>query len=340
MMSAKTVAVGLVAAGCITAAGVGGYLAARGGSASPAAAPAATSTGPAAPGVPSAEPATVVAPAKAPAAAGVENSQSRPAERTQPVRNSGPAATNPQTATPERTEPRAAPAEVKTSEPPDMATVEPRGGSLPVASPAAETNAGAPNAAVVAEEPPALLPEPPTPTFEELTVAENGVIGIRLETPVSSDTAKVEDRITARITRDVTVDGRVAVPAGATIEGIVTLVERGGRFRERARLGVEFTTVVLADNARVSIETEPIYRTGEAPGGEATAKIGAGAVLGSILGAVIGGKKGAAIGGSAGAAGGTAAVMASGPNHVMLVSGTPLTVRLTEPATFRVPIEP
>jgi hypothetical protein len=38
-------------------------------------------------------------------------------------------------------------------------------------------------------------------------------------------------------------------------------------------------------------------------------------------------------------ASGTAAVMASGPNHVVLTAGTSLTVRLTEPATFQVPLE-
>lgn len=180
--------------------------------------------------------------------------------------------------------------------------------------------------------------EPPQPAFEEVTVAENDVIGIRLQTPVSSDTAKVEDRIRAEVTRDVTVDGRVAIPAGSTIEGIVTLVERGGRFRERARLGIQFTDLVLEGQTRVPIRTEPIYRTGEPPSGEAATKISAGAVIGGVLGAVIGGKKGAAIGGTAGAAGGTAAVMASGPNHVMLVSGTTLTVRLTEAVTLNLPV--
>ncbi len=182
-------------------------------------------------------------------------------------------------------------------------------------------------------------PSRPRVTFQELTVGANGVIGIRLETPVSSETAKVEDRVTARVVRDVTVDGRVAVPAGATFEGIVTEVDRGGRFRERARLGVRFTTVVLSDNTRVNVSTEPIYRTGEAPTGEATSKIGAATVVGTIIGAAIGGRKGAAIGGATGAAGGTAAVMASGPNHVVLTSGTSLTVRLTEPATLQVPLD-
>ena len=185
------------------------------------------------------------------------------------------------------------------------------------------------------------IPSPETPrvTLQELTVGANGVIGIRLETLVSSDTAKVEDRVTARVVRDVTVDGRVAVPAGSTVEGIVTEVERGGRFRERARLGVRFTSVVLSDNTRVNVSTEPIYRTGDSPTGEATSKIGAATVVGTIIGAAIGGKKGAAIGGATGAAGGTGAVMASGPNHAVLTAGTSLTVRLTEPATFTVPLE-
>jgi len=41
------------------------------------------------------------------------------------------------------------------------------------------------------------------------------VIGLQLETSVNSETAQVEDRVEARVTRDVKVDGDIAVPAGA-----------------------------------------------------------------------------------------------------------------------------
>ena len=51
----------------------------------------------------------------------------------------------------------------------------------------------------------------------------------------------------ARVTRDVVADGRVAIPAGARVVGAVTTVERGGKLKERARLGVRFHTLVLAD---------------------------------------------------------------------------------------------
>ena len=168
-------------------------------------------------------------------------------------------------------------------------------------------------------------------------MAANAVIGIRLESPVSSETSRVEDRVSARVTRDVLVDGRTAIPTGSTLEGTVTLVQLGGSFKERARIEIRFTTMILADNTRLPIRTETIFRDGDAPGGEATTKIGASAAVGAILGAVIGGKKGAAIGGGAGAAGGTAVVMAGGPNAAAIPAGTPLTVRLTSPVAVSVP---
>jgi hypothetical protein len=142
------------------------------------------------------------------------------------------------------------------------------------------------------------------------------------------------------VTRDVRVDDVTAIPAGARLEGTVTLVDQGGKFRDRARIGVRFTSVVLDGAARVPIETETIFRDGEAPTGEATSKIGASAVVGTILGAVIGGKKGAAIGGTAGAAGGTAAVMAGGRNEAVIADGTALTVRLSEPLSVTITPEP
>lgn len=178
--------------------------------------------------------------------------------------------------------------------------------------------------------------EPPAPTFEELVVAADSVIGLQLESPVSSDRAQVEDSVVARVTRDVRVGDRVAIPAGAKAYGEVTLVERGGKMRERARLGVRFTSVVLADGTRLPINTETIYREGDPPGRESAAKIGGGAIGGAIIGGILGGAKGAAIGGSIGVGAGTAAVMAGDRNHATLSAGTPLTVRIEDPIVVTV----
>lgn len=206
----------------------------------------------------------------------------------------------------------------------------------PVPAPTAEVAVDAPATVPVETETHAATAAEPEIRFDEVTVSEASVIGIRLESAVTSETAKVEDPVSARVTRDVAVDGRTVIPAGSELSGWVTEVERGGRFRERARVGIRFTSLAISDSLRVPIETETIVRDGDAPTGEATAKIGASAVVGAILGSVIGGKKGAAIGGAAGAAGGSAAVAAGGRNAAVIAAGSPLTVRLTSPATIRV----
>ncbi len=178
--------------------------------------------------------------------------------------------------------------------------------------------------------------EPPAPVLEELVVAAQSVIGLQMETSVTSERARLEDEVVARVTRDVKVGDRVAIPAGARAEGEVTLVERGGRVRERARLGVRFTSIVLADGTRLPIQTEAVLREGDPPGRESAAKIGGGAIGGAIIGGILGGAKGAAIGSTVGAGAGTAAVMAGGRNHATLSSGAPLTVRLEEPVVITV----
>jgi hypothetical protein len=182
--------------------------------------------------------------------------------------------------------------------------------------------------------------EPPKPRFEDVVVKEDSVIGIRIDQAVSSDTARVEDRVTAKIVRDVTVDGRTALAAGTRLEGFVTVVERGGKMRTRSRLGIKFNMLILADGLRVPIQTEAILREGESPSSEATSKIGAGAVAGAIVGGLLGGKRGAVVGSTVGAAGGTAAVMTSGRNEVAIASGAPLTVRLTAPVTITIERDP
>jgi type IV secretory pathway VirB10-like protein len=182
---------------------------------------------------------------------------------------------------------------------------------------------------------PAPTPAPQKPRFEEVTVTADSVLGVSLESTISSETAKVEDRVNARLSRDVLVDGKVAVPAGARLEGVVTEVTRGGKFKERPRVGVTFQQLILADGTKIALSTDTVFRDGDAPQ-NVNAKVGGSGVVGAILGAMIGGKKGAVLGGAAGAAGGAAVVAAGNRAEVVLVSGSSLTVRLKAPITVLV----
>jgi hypothetical protein len=208
---------------------------------------------------------------------------------------------------------------------PELAPIEARPDPVPVPAPAA--------APVEARLEPAA---PVEPVFDELVVPSTSVIGLQIETPLSTERARVEDRVAARVLRDVPVDGRTAIPAGTRAIGAVTLVDRGGKMKERARLGVRFHTLVLADGTELPMRTETILREGDSPAGESARKIGGAAVGGTILGAILGGKKGAIVGGAAGAAGGSAVVMAGDRNAATLPAGAVVTVRLSAPVTVEV----
>ena len=211
----------------------------------------------------------------------------------------------------------------------------------PVRKPAVDVvPVSAPPPATVVETAPIEIPRPqaeaPRPQLEEYTVRADSVLGIRLDQSLSSATARLEDRVTASVSRDVIVNGRTVVPSGTRLEGNVALVQPGGKFKGRARLGIRFHTLVLADGMRVPIQTETLYRDGESATGSAAAKVGTGAAAGTILGAVLGGKRGAIIGAGVGAAGGTAAVIAGDAKDAVLESGVPLTVRITSPVTLTI----
>jgi type IV secretory pathway VirB10-like protein len=305
-MEISKAASGLLAAICVALGAGGTYLIVRG-NAQTAPPVHATATAPAA-----VEQSEGVVPAEAPA----------PAAEAAPVTTTAPKPVPPARVARPVSAPRPAPTAA-------VAVAEP-------AAPAREESLATIAAPSIPDSQPARPIEPPAPVLEELVVSAQSVIGLQMETSVTSERARLEDEVVARVTRDVKVGDRVAIPAGARAQGEVTLVERGGRVRERARLGVRFTSIVLADGTRLPIETETVFREGDPPGRESAAKIGGGAIGGAIIGGILGGAKGAAIGSTVGAGAGTAAVMTGGRNHATLSSGSPLTVRLEEPVIITV----
>jgi hypothetical protein len=325
-MLSNKLAFAALAVACIAAAAGGGYLASRQNAVpTPAAAqtqPAATTT--------SAVPAPTARAATA----------DRPVTETEAIVADKTSATSKRTDRPREVaktarvaqEPPAAPQPGVSSTPQAPTVATP-----PALPPVPETAAPTPDRAAPGsgeDRVPPPPPEPPRPQFEELVVPRDSVVGLQTEGRVSSETAKVEDRVEARVTRDVRIADRIAIPAGTRAIGAVTLVERGGKFKERGRLGIRFHTLVFADGTRLPINTETIYREGEAPSQDSAKKIGGGAVVGTILGGILGGAKGAAIGATAGAGAGTAAVAAGDRSEAILLPGTPLTVRLNQPVTI------
>jgi hypothetical protein len=338
-MSSRVLA-GVLAAGCLTAAAGGAYMAVRQNVVQPvpvAASPAPAPTSPAV--APVSETEAIVNGAGAPKPE-AESSPATPAV-------SRPATSSPASSTPSAKEGAKSPTATRRGEaapaPPKARDTHAPAESRPAAPAPVAAERPAPSVANQHVEPvqePAHAPEPPPapalPQFQEVVLPAASVMGLEVETAISSERARIEDRVDAKVTRDVMADGHVAIPAGSRVIGSVTLVDRGGKVKQPARLGVRFHTLVLADGREVSLRTEPIYREGESPASDSARKIGGAAVGGAILGAIIGGGKGAVIGGATGAAGGTAVVMAGDRNAATLTPGTVVNVRLAAPATIEV----
>ena len=331
-----------IAGTCVVAAGVGGYVAQSNRTAELPAVEArpAQSTPAPAPATPPASPMTTSAPAPVESAA-------LPA----PTETGAPAARTPRTAAPasepvEKPSTDRRPSEPVATRAPRVATAAP----APQAPPPARTVEPAPAVHAPAPEPPtAAEAAPPVPVepvakpqaarvsiSETFTIPADSVIGLELEQTVSSETAQPEDRVDARVTRDVKVDGTTVIPAGSRVRGAVTRVENGGRFKERGRIEIRFHTLVLADGDTQSIATDSLFREGDNVGRKTSARIGASAAGGAIIGAIFGGEKGAAIGAAAGAGAGTAVTASQKPSEARFRAGSVVTVRLTAPVSITV----
>lgn len=322
-MFSRPLAFLLLALACITAAAGGAYVATRR-------------------NVPDAPAAAAVVP---PTADAVKAPASQPVTETEAaVSSPKPAAPAPEPAPAVAPSRRAEPVASRKTAP----TPRPEHSYIPAGRPA-------PSAAPVAmpaDPPPAPIAAPPPPEpakpvepvpepkherqFEDLVLPTAAVIGLQLDTPLSSDKAKVEDRVDAHVTRDVMASGRVAIPSGSKVVGSVVAVEQGGKVSQPARLAIRFHTLILADGSEVALRTETIDRRSEGNANSSTKKIGGAAVAGTILGAIIGGGKGAAAGGALGAGAGTAAVMGGERSTVSMPAGQLVNARLSSPATITV----
>jgi len=134
---------------------------------------------------------------------------------------------------------------------------------------------------------------------------------------------------------------------GATIEGFVSSVNRGGRITGRSEMTLNFDTIRLSDgrsyrfagileNVRtpngdvVRVDNEGAVRESDQTN-KTIQRTAIGTAVGAIIGAIAGGGKGAAIGAVVGAGAGAGSVYVQGRNDLELTSGTEITVRATGP---------
>ncbi len=156
-----------------------------------------------------------------------------------------------------------------------------------------------------------------------LEIPSGSEVDVRLDTPLTSDTAQVEDRVEATTMIDLYRGNDLLVPAGSTMTGWVTSVDRASRTDRKGSMTIEFNRIKINNrtyDARASV-TQALESEGVK--GEA-GRIGAGSAVGAIIGGILGGVKGAVAGILIGGGG---VIAATEGKDVHLPEGTVLRVR-------------
>ena len=134
---------------------------------------------------------------------------------------------------------------------------------------------------------------------------------------------------------------------GATIEGSVLNVDRGGRITGRSEMTLDFDTIRMRDGRShrfagilegvrtpsgevVRVDNEGAVRDSDQTNKTVT-RTAIGTAVGALIGAIAGGGKGAAIGAVIGAGAGAGSVYVQGRNDLELTAGTEVTLRATGP---------
>lgn len=149
---------------------------------------------------------------------------------------------------------------------------------------------------------------------------------VRLQGPLNSGTATVEQRFEATTLVDYSEGARVIIPAGSLVRGFVSSVRAAGKIDRRGSLTLSFDELRIGSRTyrlRAAV-TEAI----DAKAGDDIKRVGAASVVGAIIGGIIGGTRGALLGILVGGGGTIAATEGS---DVDLPAGTILRIRLDQP---------
>jgi len=180
-----------------------------------------------------------------------------------------------------------------------------------------------------------------TPSY--YTVQANQLIRVRMNSQISSESARVGDQFTTTVVDPIYAGGVEVIPAASTITGRVTTVNRAARRSKAGSMGVRFVALRLPNGTSraingelTDVETSSARSDseGEVSGRSATKRnvvfIGGGAATGALIGAIAGGGKGAGIGAGVGAGLGAAGAFFSKGHEAVVKPGTEFGVVLNQ----------
>ena len=207
---------------------------------------------------------------------------------------------------------------------------QPAPSSSPSAAPPAPA-APAGSSDTAAQAPAAAAPQPAPP--QPVVVAAGTTLTVRTAQALGSKISKTGDSFAANLTKSISVDGSIAIPATSRVTGSVVNATAKGKVKGAGELDLTLTSITIQGRS-YQISTNTLQQTIKGKGKRTAATTGGGAAGGALIGGLAGGGKGAAIGAGIGAGAGFIGGAATGNQQIELPAESVLTFRLSQPITL------
>jgi len=185
-----------------------------------------------------------------------------------------------------------------------------------------------------------------------ITLPSGTRVPLVLKHAITTKTAREGDAIYAETNFPVVADGKMAIPPGTYVQGVITRIQRAGRVKGKAELLVHFTSMIFPsgytvllpgsvdnvpgqENSKVKDKDQEGTIQGAGGKGKDAGTIASNAGTGAVIGGIAQrGYKGVGVGGAAGAAVGLTTVLFSRGPDVRIESGSTVEMVLQRPVTI------
>jgi hypothetical protein len=169
----------------------------------------------------------------------------------------------------------------------------------------------------------------------DVNIPAGSTLAIRINQSISVKRTPAGSRFDGEVVEAWTdQNGRVVLPKGTPVEGVVDASHKRGHFKGASILELRLTSLSL-NGTRYPLATHDLTRTKKGKGKRSTAFIAGGTGLGMLIGGVASGGTGLLIGGLAGGGAGTAAAGLTGNRDLDIPAESIVRFKLAEDLTLQ-----
>jgi BON domain-containing protein len=176
------------------------------------------------------------------------------------------------------------------------------------------------------------------PKPQPIVVPAGTALTVITSQALSSKTSQAGQTFLATLAQPISVEGRPALPKGATVSGKVVSAKAKGKIKGEGELSLTLTSISVQDHT-YEIQTSVLSSTAKGKGKRTAVTTGGGAAGGALIGGIAGGGKGAGIGALVGAGAGFIGGAVTGNKQVEVPAESALSFTLNESLTLPPPPE-